>query len=920
MRPGFALSLSFEGISLLHRAAGGWRSVGEVALDVPDLAAALSELRDKALRLEPEGFSCKLIIPNDQIRYLTLDTGRSEGEARRARVREALDGATPYAVDDLAFDISVEGHKTHVAAVARETLAEAESFALEHRFNPVSFVAVPGDQPFLGEPFFGVAEAAGTAQVEPDGIAVVVTGPARIPDPQNATETAQQADAPPEAPGETTQETVDSPETTESRAEDAAPADTGPAVDDAPSETGGGQETGDAVPPAVGFSSRRGKDDGAAPRLDGASRDAPSDGGRPAPQVTATPDDLPPTASPGPALAAPADRAADAAAPPVPRPVPGPDTPEPSGKPARGPSVRARAGGFLSRRKAGKPATGPGKEKARKGKPAKALPGTGQPGAQPVAPPPQSAQVATAPDTGAPPRDEAERMTVFGARQAQRVGGKPRHLGLILTLVLLLFLAAVAAWAALFTDDGIARLFAPGDREEIAAEPQPAADAADAPDATVDTGADTALDEATADDAPGTAPAPAQPPLTSALPPQPPGTLADLAPGATDGASDTAPQSAVPQSPRLSDTDSAVLDALREDSGVETDVPAPPDAPLAEDTAAIDPELAPEPEPEAEVAADLADADTETFYAATGIWPEAPDEPDTPAIIGLDDIYVASIDRTDLSQDAVALPQPRGYDTDAALNAVTSPAAAGTAFDLDDRGLVTPTPEGAVTPDGITVYLGPPPVVPPPTPDRQSPAEAAGAEAAALRERLAGFRPRPRPTDLVEQTERSQLGGRSRVELGQLRPRARPASAQDDAAVSGAPATAQAVASALVPKPRPRDFETIVRNSDRASIGIPETLAAAAPAAATVAPSIPSSASVARQATLKNEINLRRLNLIGVYGTAANRRALVRLPSGRYKKVQVGDRIDGGNVVAIGEDQLRYQKGGQNHTLTMPKG
>ena len=36
MKPNFALSLSFEGIRLLHRAPDGWRQVGEVAVDTPD--------------------------------------------------------------------------------------------------------------------------------------------------------------------------------------------------------------------------------------------------------------------------------------------------------------------------------------------------------------------------------------------------------------------------------------------------------------------------------------------------------------------------------------------------------------------------------------------------------------------------------------------------------------------------------------------------------------------------------------------------------------------------------------------------------------------------------------------------------------------------------------------------------------------
>jgi hypothetical protein len=62
------------------------------------------------------------------------------------------------------------------------------------------------------------------------------------------------------------------------------------------------------------------------------------------------------------------------------------------------------------------------------------------------------------------------------------------------------------------------------------------------------------------------------------------------------------------------------------------------------------------------------------------------------------------------------------------------------------------------------------------------------------------------------------------------------------------------------------------------------------------------------------------VNLIGVYGTERDRRALVRLSNGRFVKVQVGDRLDGGRIAAIGRDELRYTKGGRNITLSVPSG
>jgi translation initiation factor 6 (eIF-6) len=69
-----------------------------------------------------------------------------------------------------------------------------------------------------------------------------------------------------------------------------------------------------------------------------------------------------------------------------------------------------------------------------------------------------------------------------------------------------------------------------------------------------------------------------------------------------------------------------------------------------------------------------------------------------------------------------------------------------------------------------------------------------------------------------------------------------------------------------------------------------------------------------------NALNLSRINLIGVYGTQSNRYALIRQSNGRYKRVEVGDRIDGGVVQAITANEVRYQKGGRLIALQMPQG
>ena len=254
-----------------------------------------------------------------------------------------------------------------------------------------------------------------------------------------------------------------------------------------------------------------------------------------------------------------------------------------------------------------------------------------------------------------------------------------------------------------------------------------------------------------------------------------------------------------------------------------------------------------------------------------------------------------------------------------------------------------------------------PPLKPPQTLTRFATPQAAVAPVVSA---LAAFRPQNRPLGLAEKTERAQLGGVTRSELAVYRPSLRPSSIQDrarkaqddaqaaeqeeepNAAAAAAAAQLAAAASAAVPQPavavaaaapaiqnatrfatqksirpgvRPRNFNRIVKRAQRAAQRQETRVAAARTVAPrTVTPKVPSKASVSRSATVKNAINLRRVNLIGVYGKPSSRRALVRLANGRYQKVKVGDRIDGGRVAAISNSELRYKKGGHNLVLKMP--
>ncbi len=897
MKPEFALSLSFDGIRLLHRAAGGWRELGAVDVATDNLTRDLRQLRKIAAQSKNKRVRSKLIIPDNQVKYLTIETGDLDDAARKKAALLALDGATPYPVDALAFDISADGAKTHVAAVARETLSEAEAFAVEHKFNPVSFVAAPEGEGYLGEPFFGQTKHADEllakgARVEPDGIRVVVvshdvdaaTDDAPKPgsrkkakkeaaDTESRTELVKDPDPVPEADAAK----VDAPPT-DSPAPDPTASDPEPVRDapvnsvadkpeDAPvsaasAEVSGKDDTAsDDTPPdeptgddpdtdqdpkladvaasqipaeddsaLMGFATRRRaiSDGSAAAPLGGVTREPPK---KPSPARLTVADRGPEKGETPPLSPQLAAAKSLRAAPPI-EDLPPP--PAPVKADAKAPP--SSKGGFLSRRKSKRVPPPP-----------------------PSAPPARAARAALPSAAATAPSDvEAQRMTVFGARAEAQVGGKPRYLGLILTAALLIFLAGVAAWASVFLDDGLAKLFPK--RERTLASTLPA----DAEQTLAeDVGATLELEptEQTGDEL----------------------IVASLNEGLSDG---------------LTSEDAAVLDALRD------------------------------PQPDPAVQQELDSAALEARYAVTGIWPKAPEIPPAPAeVIELEDLYVTGIDPISPALDAIALPGTTSYLTDVALPDVTSPPAPGTNFTLDDNGRVVPTEEGALSPDGFTVFLGRPPVEPPTTRTQEEEPPVVSAPDAA---RLSRARPQARPTDLVEQNERATLGGLSLSELALLRPRLRPAAPQEaeepqDAdtaeliaeAVAAETISPLAVAQSIRPETRPRNFARVVSRANRTATA-PQRVAAVAPR--TVTPSIPSSTSVTREATVRNAINLSRVNLIGVYGTPSNRRALVRLRNGRYQKVKVGDRFDGGRVSAIGDSELRYQKGNRNVVLKMPSG
>lgn len=854
MTTNFALSLSFDGIRLLQRVQDGWHLVGETDLNVPDLAAALAKLRKTALSLDPSGLRTKLLIPNEQIKYITLETAQTD----LADVRNALEGATPYSVDELVIDFDRNGGRTFIAAVARETLDEAETFAKEHDFAPVAFAAIAEPMTFKSEVFFGPTSLAGKIMggpVQRDDVAVVVTGTVAIPDP------APKAEA--EPPLFTPRTRMVNPESVAPPAPSkAAPID--PAKAEAspkPDATSDKQPVTDE--PEVLFTRRE----------DPVSLAVPT-GDAKGPIVVQPSKDMPPaTAKPvtttvrEPTIAPIVQRTQKSPAPaPIPTPVAPIATPLADDMAAKG--------GFTSRRAA--PAADP--------RPAE------------------------------PKSEKQERKdgkaAAIATKQAQAKRGKPRFLGLILTAILLITMALIAFWASTLSEKDLAGWFGlgTGGIVETVAAPAPelpatdvmavAPEAIDGPVATAEPTSETllaALPQVRTTET-GRVLSPAEADRIYAatgvwqraprLPLEPRSETLTLPLPSAINASAAIAQPALPDLAQMSpdltlpapiNPPAKGTSFPRDENGFILATPEGTVTPQGAIVYAGAPSQRPPLRPTfavpttPETARDAADGVIVISGPPSIVPPLRPANatlPDAPEAATAGGVTLAGL-RPAVRPDDLA-PVATAED---AIASVADPALAG----------VRPKPR----PAGLAPVTASAP--------EPEPAASASPDITAV---VAAIAQSATVSPYVTPTARAVEASR--------RPDTRPRNFNRVVARATDLATQQAVRAATPAVAAPAT----------PAAAAPST--AVSNAAARPSGAVPGG--VAQAATLEGAIKLRDINLIGVYGRPNDRRALVRLGNGRYVKVEIGSSLDGGQVTAIGDNALNYVKRGKTYALQLPTG
>ncbi len=187
------------------------------------------------------------------------------------------------------------------------------------------------------------------------------------------------------------------------------------------------------------------------------------------------------------------------------------------------------------------------------------------------------------------------------------------------------------------------------------------------------------------------------------------------------------------------------------------------------------------------------------------------------------------------------------------------------------------------------------------------------------------IRPKVRPASLQQLAEEGDLAPTLLALKTSTRPTARPSGiaaiilargeelAAAQAAAAEAEARAQSVAEATALAMA--ESQPITDTSADADLA---ALDDAEPDSNVQVASIPTSNDVAEAATIEGGLVKSEISLIGVYGTETKRRALVRLSSGRYERVTVGDSVAGWQVSAISKDAIRIVRGGRDAILRMP--
>jgi hypothetical protein len=189
----FLLHLSSDSIDLERQdASGHWHRLGSVSPDSKHLTEALAHLRQTVVTEASDPLEVLVALPADQIKRVDLD----HSDTSTAALQQALAGQTPYEFHELCVDCLPTPQGQTIAAIAQETLEEAENLTQAFGFKAAGFVALPGgawennfsvfQRPGYGAQSRPRAYSAAVPEakaIDPTPLAALAAGPAAAPTP-----------------------------------------------------------------------------------------------------------------------------------------------------------------------------------------------------------------------------------------------------------------------------------------------------------------------------------------------------------------------------------------------------------------------------------------------------------------------------------------------------------------------------------------------------------------------------------------------------------------------------------------------------------------------------------------------------------------------------------------------------------------
>ena len=177
MKTRWGLDLDMRAVRRMRREGSAWIEEAVEKIDSPDIEDRL----EKLIAPIEDGGPIILFLPRDQILFTRVALDASAEP--KAQIEKAMEGRTPYTLDELSIDWELTGDDgVLVAAIARDTLDEAAAFAEVRNLRIAGYSTLFSEDDFPRLPRFDGPSLEEVQPEEPPVAFATARVPSRPPD------------------------------------------------------------------------------------------------------------------------------------------------------------------------------------------------------------------------------------------------------------------------------------------------------------------------------------------------------------------------------------------------------------------------------------------------------------------------------------------------------------------------------------------------------------------------------------------------------------------------------------------------------------------------------------------------------------------------------------------------------------------